>query len=205
MIHTQLWTSPVASSNGRQYRLCKNYALHGVCNWAVSSDDLNPFCRSCRLTRIIPDLTVAGNEDRWRRLEFAKRRLVYSLIEYGLPIQTRVDDPETGLAFQFMADTSDGQHFLTGHDSGVITVNISEADDVERERRRVAMHEPYRTLLGHFRHEIGHYYWDRLIKNSPRIEAFREQFGDERADYDQAAEDPLREGAEARLTGTSSM
>ena len=25
------------------------------------------------------------------------------------------------------------------------------------------MHEPYRTLLGHMRHEVGHYYWERLI------------------------------------------
>ena len=75
---------------------------------------------------------------------------------------------------------------MTGHDDGVITVNVAEADDVERERRRVQMHEPYRTLLGHFRHESGHYYWDRLIRDTERIDAFREAFGDERADYNAA-------------------
>jgi hypothetical protein len=165
-----------------------------VCNWAIPSGDTNPLCQSCRLTRTIPDLSVAGNEDRWRRLEAAKRRVVYSLMEHGLPIRTRLEDPASGLTFQFMADTTGGQHILTGHDSGVITVNVAEADDVERERRRVAMHEPYRTLLGHFRHEIGHYYWDLLIKNSPRLDAFRKQFGDERADYDQALRDHYANG-----------
>jgi hypothetical protein len=65
----------------------------------------------------------------------------------------------------------------------VITVNLAEADDAERERRRLAMHEPYRTLLGHFRHEAGHYYWDRLIRDSGWIEEFRRLFGDDREDY----------------------
>ena len=72
---------------------------------------------------------------------------------------------------------------LTGHADGVITVNIAEADDAERERRRTAMHEPYRTLLGHMRHESGHYYWDRLIAGTPELDEFRSLFGDERADY----------------------
>jgi hypothetical protein len=75
---------------------------------------------------------------------------------------------------------------LTGHDNGLITVNIAEADDVLREQQRTQQREPYRTLLGHFRHEIGHYYWDRLIQNSASLEAFREKFGDERADYQAA-------------------
>ncbi len=75
---------------------------------------------------------------------------------------------------------------LTGHADGVITLNVAEADEVEREHRRLRLHEPYRTLLGHFRHEVGHYYWERLIKNSPLIDDFREQFGAERQDYAQA-------------------
>ena len=93
-----------------------------------------------------------------------------------------------------MGDPPGGPRVLTGHDDGVITVNINEADDVERERMRVSMHEPYRTLLGHFRHEIGHYYWDRLIKDTPRIDAFRERFGDERLDYNQALRDHYARG-----------
>ena len=86
---------------------------------------------------------------------------------------------------------------LTGHDNGVITINVAEADDAERERRRLQMHEPYRTLLGHFRHEVGHYYWDRLIKDSPRLEAFRAVFGDERKDYAQALQEYYQQGPPA--------
>ena len=72
---------------------------------------------------------------------------------------------------------------MTGHDNGLITINLAEADDSERERMRRQMGEPYRTLLGHFRHEIAHYYWDRLVRDAPGIEAFRQLFGDEREDY----------------------
>ena len=75
---------------------------------------------------------------------------------------------------------------MTGHANGVITLNVAEADDDERVRRRVALGEPYRTLLGHLRHESGHYYWDRLIQATGRQEAFRSVFGDERLDYAQA-------------------
>ncbi|MGH8231506.1 MAG: zinc-binding metallopeptidase family protein, partial [Steroidobacteraceae bacterium] len=109
----------------------------------------------------------------------------YGLRQLHLPVRDRVADPGRGLAFHFCADedTAGDQPALTGHESGIITVNVAEADDSERERRRVQLHEPYRTLLGHFRHEVGHYYWDRLIRGSERIEAFRTLFGDERADY----------------------
>jgi len=99
-----------------------------------------------------------------------------------------------GLEFHFLGNTNGQPRVLTGHDNGVITMNIAEADDVERERTRVSMHEPYRTVLGHFRHEIGHYYWDRLIKNSPRLDAFRKQFGDEQKDYNQTLQKYYRDG-----------
>ena len=94
-----------------------------------------------------------------------------------------------------MGNPKEGPAVLTGHGDGIITVNIAEADDVERERRRVLLHEPYRTLLGHFRHEIGHYYWDLLIKDSPHIDEFRTHFGDERADYDKALKEHYDRGA----------
>ena len=84
---------------------------------------------------------------------------------------------------------------MTGHDRGLITLNLSEADDSQRERQRHAMGEPYRTLLGHFRHEIAHYYWDRLISNSPSIDEFRRVFGDERQDYGQALQQHYANGA----------
>jgi len=182
----ELFTTPVRSSEGRSYRLCSNYTTHNVCNWAVAADDPNPLCMSCRLTRVIPDLGCPANKVAWYKLEIAKRRVVYSLIEHELPLRTKAEDPAAGLAFQLKADPAEGPRVLTGHDDGVITLNIDEADDLQREKRRLSMHEPYRTLLGHFRHEIGHYYWDRLIKDSPRLDGYRRLFGDERADYNAA-------------------
>jgi hypothetical protein len=181
-----LWTTPFPGAERRSYRLCENYTKYNVCNWAIPSNDSGPLCRSCRLTRIIPDLKIAKNTEAWRRLETAKRRMIYSVLGFGLPLNDRQEDPKAGLAFQFMGDPVRGPRVLTGHDEGVITVNIDEADDIEREKRRVSMHEPYRTLLGHFRHEIGHYYWDVLIKNSPAVEGFRKLFGDERIDYNES-------------------
>ena len=85
----------------------------------------------------------------------------------------------------------------TGHENGVITVNIAEADEDEREHRRLAMHEPYRTLVGHLRHESGHFYWDRLIANSPNLIQFRELFGDETLDYEVALEAHYKQGPPA--------
>jgi hypothetical protein len=180
-----LWHSPVAGAAGTEYRLCTNYTEHDVCNWAVDASDGNPLCVSCRLTRVIPDLDAAGHREAWYRLEVAKRRLLYSLLKLGLPVTDRQSDPSCGLAFELVADVSAPYQppVITRHCEGVITINVAEADDAERERRRIALNEPYRTLLGHFRHEVGHYYWDRLIKNSERLEAFRALFGDERQDY----------------------
>ena len=126
----------------------------------------------------------------WRKIEAAKHRLFYTLLKLRLPHKTRIDDPRQGLAFDFLSPqgATAGNPIITGHDSGVITINLAEADDAERERRRREMHEPYRTLLGHFRHEIAHYYWDRLVQDSPSIAEFRQLFGDERQDYAAAME-----------------
>jgi hypothetical protein len=136
----------------------------------------------------------AGEHRGWFKLEVAKRRLVYSLIGLRLPLEARAEGSDTGLAFEFLADLPDQPPILTGHNAGLITVNIAEADDAKREKRRVNMREPYRTLLGHFRHEIGHYYWDRLIADGPRLDAFRKLFGDERADYGKALQTHYDEG-----------
>lgn len=182
---TDTWTSPLPRATGRVYKLCGNSAAHGVCNWALPAADPHALCESCRLTRVIPDLCVPDHLSAWQKLEVAKRRLVYTLLKLGCPVLDKTDDPARGLAFEFRADTP-AAAVLTGHADGVITVNVAEADDAERERRRVQLHEPYRTLLGHFRHESGHYYWDRLIAGGPHLEAFRERFGDERADYAEA-------------------
>jgi hypothetical protein len=188
------WRAAKRGSEGRPYRLCKNYDRENVCNWAIPADDPDPLCASCRLTRTIPDLMQAGHKSAWYRLEVAKRRLIYSLLRLGLPVANKTVDPERGLVFDLLAE-SDVMPVLTGHNDGVITINVAEADDAERERRRLQLHEPYRTLLGHFRHEVGHYYWQRLVADSGRLEAFRASFGDERADYAAALKRHYDEGA----------
>lgn len=173
----------------RPYLFCDN-AEHDACNWLVPADGGTTLCAACRHNRTIPDISVAENLVAWRKLELAKRHLFYSLMRWGLPAPDRTEDPEEGLAFDFLADSpgpdGDVQTVLTGHDSGLITINVAEADDAERERRRTQMGEPYRTLLGHFRHEVGHYYWDRLVRDRDNLDRSRALFGDERADYGEA-------------------
>ena len=164
------------------YRPCHNHTQYQACNFAVQADDPNVLCVSCRQTRILPDLSVPDNRQRWYRIEVAKRRLFYTLAKLALVKVVPPDGQRDGPAFEFLADLP-GQQVITGHCEGVITLNIAEADDTERVQRRVAMHEPYRTLLGHLRHESGHYYWDRLVDEAGRVDNFRELFGDERADY----------------------
>ncbi len=170
---------------------CSN-ADEALCNWRAPGPQA--FCRACALNKTIPDLSIEGNRDRWIRVEAAKRRLIYALLSFGLEVRPKQSpDEEAGIAFDFLADPigggPGGEKILTGHDNGVITLNVAEADSVEREQRRIAMGETYRTLLGHFRHEIGHYYWDRLIRDDPDwLARFRSLFGDDTADYQQALE-----------------
>jgi len=171
-----------------RYRMCLNHDLHQSCNFAVLPEDPNQLCVSCRQTRVLPDLSFPENRQRLYSIEVAKRRLFYSLARLGLastsPLAT--GDTEDGPVYEFLADLPGGPRVMTGHNQGLITLNISEADDDERERRRVQLGEPYRTLLGHLRHESGHFYWDRLIREQNRIDAFRAVFGDESLDYQQA-------------------
>ncbi|PZP94961.1 MAG: hypothetical protein DI587_23950 [Variovorax paradoxus] len=179
-----LW-QPRSTDEGStpQYRLCQNQTRYQACNFTVAADDPNPLCMSCRQTRILPDLSVPENVPRWIRIETAKRRLLYTLLRLGLA------DPRAkeGPIYQFMADLPGQAPVMTGHAAGVITLNVAEADDDERVRRRVQLFEPYRTLLGHLRHESGHYYWDQLVRDHPqRLADFRALFGDESQDYMQA-------------------
>ncbi len=181
---------------GPLYRFCEN-AGHDACNWLVPAERGGSFCEACRHNRTIPDLSVPTNLERWRRIEWAKHRLIYSLLQLRLPLVAWWERTE-GLGFDLLADPDDpnAPHVLTGHAAGLITLNIAEADDAERESRRTSFGEPYRTLLGHFRHEIGHYYWDRLIRDGPRdaLGPFRDLFGDERADYGEALKRYYAEG-----------
>lgn len=188
---------PAPAAQHQRYRLCDNYTQHNVCNWAIVADDPNPLCIACRTTQVIPDLTRNGNLALWYLLETAKRRLIYNLMQLKLPLADKRTDPANGLAFEFLADPEDptAPRVLTGHADGLITISLAEADDAEREKRRNELNEPYRTLLGHFRHEIGHYYWDRLIRDSDRLSGFRALFGEERADYNAAVTNYYAKGA----------
>jgi hypothetical protein len=170
----------------------------------VPEEDGDAFCFSCRLSEIIPDLSNPRNIKLWNRIERAKRRLLYSLLWLELPIIGKQADPRHGLAFRLMEDQGFSEfvqvmpmqdRVITGHNSGTITLNIAEADPVSREQARTNVQERYRTLLGHFRHESGHYYWDLLLRNSPRIGEFQVLFGDERSDYDSVLQDYYARGA----------
>ena len=191
-----LWRARVRGNRkpaAGQYRLCHNATNQNACNFAVPAADPNRLCASCRLTRVLPDLSQPGNTERWYRLESAKRRLFYTLAKLGLLSPTPLNGEADGPVFEFLADLP-GQQVMTGHKQGLITLNVAEADDAERVKRKVEMQEPYRTLLGHFRHEAGHYYWDRLIDEGQRVEDFRKLFGDERMDYAQALRDHYARG-----------
>ncbi|MET0344237.1 MAG: putative zinc-binding peptidase [Polyangiales bacterium] len=179
-----LWVALAPKAKNARYRLCDNGVQHAACNWTVPESDPDPLCAACRLNDVIPNLSKPGALAAWQKIERAKRRLLYTLYELGLPVESRAERPENGLQFSFMADGDDGKEkVFTGHADGLITININEADDPFREQVRTNMGEAYRTLLGHFRHEVGHYFWDRLIRDTPWIDHYRALFGDERADY----------------------
>lgn len=180
-----LWRSLNPANEGRLYKQCINYSRESVCNWMLPADAPSELCASCQLTHVIPALSSETNRIFWQRLEAAKRRLLYTLWELGIQPTPKINDPDAGLAFEFLEDAP-GHRVMTGHANGLITLNIAEADPAFREKTREQMGEPYRTLLGHFRHESGHYYFDRLVADTEWIEPFRELFGDERADYAEA-------------------
>ncbi len=114
----------------RAYRICQNADACG-CNWLVAVEDQNPFCLCCRHNRTVPNLSVPQNREAWAKIEKAKRQLFYSLLIWRLPLPTRSEDSARGLVFDLLADGP--QKVLTGHEEGLITLNIAEADDAERE------------------------------------------------------------------------
>lgn len=203
------WT---ALLNNQQYRQCKNFSDFNVCNWMVAASDDEVLCVSCSLNQTIPNLDEAKNLTLWYRIESAKRRLLYTLYSLSLPVVGRQQDSCRGMGFAFLQDevTQDEfnnelyikQSVATGHNSGIITINLLEAEHVSRLEMRDKMNERYRTLLGHFRHESGHYYWDCLINDTDRITGFRELFGDERLDYQQSLKTYYDQGPPKRWQDT---
>ncbi len=177
----------------KDFKFCDN-AADDACNWLLPADCPDKLCAACSYNRTIPDLSIGENRGLWRKFELAKHHMFYGLLKLRLPLETRRQNPDFGLAFDILEDGVAGP-VLTGHQDGVITLNLAEAEDAERERRRTDLGEPYRTLLGHFRHEIGHYYWDRLVREGGKLDGFRDHFGDERADYLAALKDHYANGA----------
>jgi hypothetical protein len=188
------WRSLNPANAGQLYKQCINYSREDVCNWMLAANAPGELCASCQLTRVIPSLSSDRNRLYWKRLETAKRRLLYTLWNLRLQPPPKQGSQKGGLAFEFLEDMPN-KKVMTGHANGVITINIAEADPAHREHTREQMGEPYRTLLGHFRHESGHYYFDRLIAGSERVPGFRELFGDERIDYAQALQSHYDHGA----------
>ncbi len=178
----------------KQYKLCNHYEQYGVCNACVPYDDTSDWCIACSLNQTIPNLTNPNNIQYWKKLEFAKRRLVRTLLSLKLPLDSMVNQQQCKLAFAFLEDQRrnpnvPNEFVYTGHNHGLITVNLDEADGVSREQVKVSTGENYRTPLGHLRHESGHYYFDVLLANSQQLDGFRSLFGDERVDYKQSLDD----------------
>ena len=172
-------------------RMCGNLDTAG-CNWVVAGG--RALCRACALTRTRPadgDPEMPG----FVAAERAKRRLVVELVELGLPIIDRRDDPQRGLTFDLLS--SHQFAVTTGHDSGVITLDLAEGDDLHREQLRISMDEPYRTLLGHFRHEVGHHYFNVLVETGAERQEFRNLFDDADVDYQAALDRHYSQGAPA--------
>ena len=191
-----VWQNP---SDSQRYTQCENYALHGACNGMVKIEgdahsDKTLLCFACHFNKTIPDLTITEHLPLWKKLEEAKRRTFFTLRSLDLELPDAEQLPEGGLSFEFITDRDAEDHFqsslpghepvFTGHDSGNIVINIAEADEVARTAVKISLAENYRTLLGHFRHEIGHYFWDRLVApDADELDSYRTLFGDEREDY----------------------
>jgi hypothetical protein len=157
-----------------------------ACNWLVERE--GELCASCRLTRTRPNDADGAGLEAFAAAERAKRRLLFELLDLALPI----DDDK--LRFDLLSSLD--RPVVTGHDDGLITLDLAESDDARRELRRTQLGEPYRTLLGHFRHEIGHYYWPALVeqRGTDELERCRALFGNERESYDAALERHYADG-----------
>jgi len=150
------------------------------CNWLCAPGET--LCNSCRMTSVRPDLAVPGNDLLWARAEAAKRHVLAGLMRWGwFGTHDTGGRPE----FHMLAETTatGSVSVIMGHASGLVTINLAEADASERVRRREMLGEPYRTLIGHFRHEIAHFLFERLSASDAFVAAFRALLGDETQDY----------------------
>ncbi len=178
---------------------CANREAIG-CNWIAEADGL---CRSCAMTRTVPDIGNPENVLLWARTEGAKRRMLANLALWGWFTPS---DSGARPVFELLSEsTATGAARVTmGHADGLITINVTEASEAVRARRQEELGELYRTMIGHMRHEMAHFLHLRLLERPGFAEAFRALFGDERADYGAALarhyEDP-RPAGEDHVTG----
>jgi len=192
------WTDASATpASNTRYRRCEHVRSPAACNWLIPVESGSNTCIACSLNRTIPNLSSEQNQRYWQRIEAAKRRLVAQLLLMGLPVVPKSVDPQKGIAFDFLEQLPGEKPVLIGHDNGLITLNIAEADDTNREALREQLREAYRTLLGHLRHESGHYYWDLLVRDNHWIEPVRRLFGDDRTDYSAALANHYQSGPPA--------
>lgn len=166
----------------RSFKTCAGRETAHQCNWMLEASDAATQCLSCSLTRTTPDLSLPGATERWSAAEHAKRHVLIQLLRLRLPVLSRHTHPD-GVWFDFLEPLPGGGTLLTGHAEGLITLNLAEADPAQRAFIQEQMGESYRTLTGHMRHELAHYYWERFSKDSTWLQSFRQAFGDERADY----------------------
>lgn len=166
---------------GEHYRRCANDIQYGNCNWLIEAGSDEAWCPACRTNRTIPNLTRPGNLELWGRLEAAKRRALFGLMRLGLTFNDRGADPDHGLAFDFLSvqDADPGAPVLTGHSNGLITIAIDDLKAPGHWGQTASQDDP----VGRFRHLLGYYYWDRLIRDGGRLDDFRVLFGDESLDY----------------------
>ncbi|AYF99487.1 hypothetical protein D7I47_06960 [Protaetiibacter intestinalis] len=188
----QLADSAGIEIDGERWFPCGNRAWG--CNWLVDESAGTGRCFSCSTSRRLPPQsdTVA-----WEKLAdagVAKRRLMVQLFELGLPI-TPYYEQEGGLGFDLLSSLSENAPVMIGHANGIITIDLAETLDARREALRVSLGEPYRTMLGHFRHEIGHYYQRVLLTTDALWDECRALFGDERASYREALDRHYSVGA----------
>ena len=187
-------TGDLIDTLGQSFRMCQNGALYGVCNWLIPAPYGHTLCFGCRFNRTIPKLSNPENVRRWARLEMSKKRLFFTLLTLRLPLISGHRDVQHGLLLDFVEDSRTDpdrypETFLhTGYLGGVVTINVLEADDVAREAVKVEMNETYRTVLGHLRHESGHYYWSLFAPSDEEVNRFDELFGDSQQDYAAALE-----------------
>jgi hypothetical protein len=177
--------------DGRRWVYCVNRSWQ--CNWLVSVDDEAGSCFACRLTRRRPDSDDTIALEKLADTGVALRRLLVQLFELALPVVPYYER-DGGLAFDLLSSRS-GEPVTIGHADGVITIDLAETLDAHREALRVRLGEPYRTMLGHFRHEVGHYYQQQLVDAEPLLGECRVLFGDERASYSDALQRHYEFGA----------